>query len=233
MKRLVILFCVVLFGLSACSSITKDTLSAYLKSAALEAETETVNTVTNISKTMYSYYLPPSIGRKTSTATSNILTSNGVNILMNLDVIDVISDSYYDTASKTRSFKTMLSTTDNLITFDGSFTDSAKETVTYRVSILYVNDSLILLTLEAGYFIFTAITPISVSDEILYDMIRLARSCVVDGASVLLAYSTRESIDYKKETIDMFSQIAPESGTVLDMISGGQPIDLPDENLPQ
>lgn len=233
MKRLIILFCVVLFGLSACSSITKDTLSAYLKSAALEAETETVNTVTNISKTMYSYYLPPSIGRKTSTETSNILTSNGINILMNLDVIDVISDSYYDTASKTRSFKTMLSTTDDLITFDGSFTDGAGETVTYRVSILYVNDSLILLTLEAGYFIFTAITPISVSDEILYDMIRLARSCIVDSASVLLAYSTRESIDYKKETIDMFSQIAPESGTVLDMISGGQPIELPDENLPQ
>jgi hypothetical protein len=233
MKRLVILFCVVLFGLSACSSVTKDTLSAYLKSAALEAETESVNTLTNISKTMYSYYLPPSIGRRTSTETSNILTSNGINILMNLDVIDVISDSYYDTASKTRSFKTMLSTTENLITFDGAYTDGAGEAVSYRVSILYVNDSLILLTLEASYFIFTAITPISVSDEILYDMIRLARSCVVDSASVLLAYSTRESIDYKRETIDMFSQIAPESGTVLDMISGGQPIDLPDENLPQ
>jgi len=233
MKRLVLLICIVMFGLSACSTVTKDTLSAYLKSAALDAESSTINSVTNISKTMYSYYLPPSIGRKSSTETSNILTSNGVNILMNLDVIDVISDSYYDTESKTRSFKSMLSSTENLITFDGTYQDGDYKSVSYRVSILYVNEALILLTLEGGYFIFTAITPISISDEVLFDMIRLARSCTVDAAAVLLAYSTRESIDYKKETIDMFSQIAPESGTVLDMISGGKPIDLPDENLPQ
>lgn len=233
MKRLVLLFCIVMFGLSACSTVTKDTLSAHLKSAALDAESSTINTVSNISKTMYSYYLPPSIGRKSSTETSNILTSNGVNILMNLDVIDVISDSYYATASKTRSFKSMLSSTENLITFEGTYQDGDYKSVSYRVSILYVNDGLILLTLEGGYFIFTAITPISISDEVLFDMIRLARSCTVDSAAVLLAYSTRESIDYKKETIDMFSQIAPESGTVLDMISGGKPIDLPDENQPQ
>ena len=233
MKRLVLLFCVVIFGLSACSSITKESLSAYLESAASEAKSQPVNSVTNISKGLYSYYLPTSIGRKASTETSNILTSNNVNILMNLDVIDVISDSYYDTVSKTETFKSMLSKSKDLITFDGSYSDSADKTVSYRVSILYVNESMILLTLEAGYFMFTAITPISVSDEILYDMIRIARSCVVDSAAVLLSYSTRESIDYKKETIDMFSQIAPESGTVLDMISGGKPIDIPEENQPQ
>ena len=232
MKRLFFFVFIVLFGLSACSQITADNLSVYLKAAANRAENESLNPIANISKGMYDYYLPPHVGRKTSNETSTILVSNNVNILMNLDVIDVISDSYY-VDSTTRSFKSMLSKTDNLSTFDGLFTNREGDEIPYRVSILPINDTMILLTLEGGYFIFTAITPLSVSDELLFDMIKIARSCVVDKPAVLLAYSTRESIDYKKETLDMFSQIAPESGTVLDMISGGKPIEIPDENLPE
>lgn len=231
MKRLIFVF-IVLFGLSACSQITSDNLSVYLKASANEAQSEAINPIANITKGLYSYYLPPHVGRKTSTETSTILLSNNVNILMNLDVIDVISESYYDT-STTRSFKSMLAKTENLTTFDGRFTNAAGDEIAYRVSILPINDTMILLTLEGGYFIFTAITPIGVSNEILYDMIRIARSTTVNKPAVLLAYSTRESIDYKKETLDMFSQIAPESGTVLDMISGGKPIDIPNENLPE
>jgi len=231
MKRLFFVF-IVLFGLSACSEVTSDNLSVFLKATANEAESETINPIANISKGMYSYYLPPTVGRKSSTETSTILFSNNVNILMNLDVIDVISDSYYDT-STTRSFKSMLAKTDNLESFDGIFTNVAGDEIAYRVSVLPINETLVLLTLEGGYFIFTAITPISVSNEILYDMVKIARSCIVNKPAVLLAYSTRESIDYKKETLDMFSQIAPESGTVLDMISGGKPIEIPDENLPE
>lgn len=204
-----------------------------LKAAATNAENEQINKVTNISKNLYSYYLPPSIGRKTSTPTSTILSDENINILMNLDVIGIISDSYYKTTASTGSFKSMLASTDNLITFDSAMTNSAGTKLTYRVSILYVNSKMILLTLEGGYFIFTAITPISLSQEILYDMIKIARSCTVDSPAVLLAFSTRETIDYKKETLDMFSQIAPESGTILDMISGGKPVTNPSTNSPE
>ncbi|NTW95702.1 MAG: hypothetical protein HGB31_03685 [Erysipelotrichaceae bacterium] len=227
MKKMLILFLLMMFGLSACSEITLDSLQSYLKASASDAESEKISPLNNISKELFSYYLPQHVGRKVSSETSTILTSNNVNILMNLDVIDVISDTYYDTA---RSFRSMLAASQNLDSFDSTFLNRKGETITYRVSVLEVSDSLILLTLEGGYFMFTAITPIGLSTEILYDMLTIAKSCEVDGPAVLLAYSTRESIDYKKETLDMFSQIAPESGTVLDMISGGQPIELPSDN---
>lgn len=228
MKRQLILLMLVMLSLSACSAVTKDTLSNALNLAASQAESDVINEHTNISKGLYSYYLPPNIGRKASSPTSTILTSNNINILMNLEIIDVISDSYYIEATSTRSFKSMVAATENLTTFDRTFMNSAGNEVGYRVSVLHVNDNLILLTMEGGYFYFTAITPLSISAEILYDMIKIARTAIVDNAAVLLAYSTRESIDYKKENLDMFSQIAPESGTILDMISGGQPIEIPE-----
>ncbi len=214
----------VMFGLSACANITTSNLQSSLKTSALEAATKPTNTINNISKGLYSYYLPPHIGRKTSTETSTILTSNNINILMNLDVIDVISNSYYDTS---KTFKSMLASSENLTSFDGDFINSSGDFVNYRVNIMSITDHLILLTLESGYFVFTTITPISLSTELLHDMISIARTCRVDSPAVLLAYSTRESIDYQRETLDMFSQIAPESGSVLDMISGGKPIDIP------
>jgi hypothetical protein len=227
MKKMLILFLVMLFGLSACSEITLDSLQSYLKASASDVEDESISPLNNISKDLFSYYLPGHMGRKVSSETSTILTSNNVNILMNLDVIDVISDTYYDSS---QSFKSMLATTQELSSFNSTFMNREGESVTYRVSVLEVSDTLILLTLEGGYFMFTAITPLVLSTEILYDMLTIAKSCEVNSKAVLLAYSTRESIDYKKETLDMFSQIAPESGTVLDMISGGKPIDLPSDN---
>lgn len=227
MKKSLILFLVLLFGLSACSKVTPESLLYYLKLSGIEAEKQAISSFNNISKQMYSYYLPPHVGRKNSTDISTILTSNNVNILMNLDVIDVISDTYYDTS---RSFKSMLAASKDLTNFESSFVNKKGDPVTYRVSVLKVSDSLILLTLEGGYFMFTAITPLSLSSEILFDMITIAKSCEVNKDKVLLAYSTRESIDYKKETIDMFSQIAPESGTVLDMIGAKLPVEVPVDN---
>lgn len=228
MKRVGLLILIVLFGLSACSDITTSNLQSYLKASASDASSEPANPINNISKGMYSYYLPAHVGRKTSTETSTILSSNNINILMNLDVIDVISNSYYDTS---KTFKSMITSTSNLSSFDSDFINSSGVHVSFRVDVLKITDSLVLLTLESGYFIFTSITPISSSPEILYDMITIARTCKVDRDAVLLAYSTRESIVYQKETLDMFSQIAPESGTVLDMISGGKPIDIPDGTI--
>lgn len=227
MKRLVLLLLIGMFGLSACTQATQENLLQNLQNTAATAESETINETSNISKALYSYYLPPTIGRKTSTETSTILTSNNINILMNLDIINVISDSYYDSSE---SFKSMLAATQNLVSFDSIATNRKKVPITYRISVLPITDKLILLTLEGGYFMFTAITPMGLSSEILYTMIKIARTCIVDSPAVLLAYSTRESIDYKKETLDMFSQIAPESGTILDMISNGKPIDSTDDS---
>jgi len=197
-----------------------------LKASADDAETLTVNPSVNISKGLYSFYLPPHIGRKSSTVTSSILTSNNINILMNLDVIDVISDSYYDSS---KSFKSMLAATQNVMTFNGIFLNSKDQPIAYQVSVLELAENKILLTLEGGYFMFVAITPMALSSDILTDMLQIARTCQVDNEAVLLSYSTRESIDYKKETLDMFNQIAPESGTILDMISGGDTIEVPEE----
>jgi hypothetical protein len=222
-------FLVLMLGLlllSGCSGLSTSTLDRQLREAVQSASIVDFNAVNNIQKTLYTYYLPPHLGRIQSTETASILRSGNVNILMNLDVIDVIADTYYETKNV---FKQLVAQSQSLLSFDGELTNAQLKTLTYKVTIISIGNQEVLLTLESGYFILTAITATVDAPDILEDMVLLVRSAQVDKERVLVAYSTRESIDYQQETIDLFEQIAPESGSVLDMISGGDPIDFPED----
>lgn len=198
---------------------------------ALQRSAEVRLTVANnIQKPLYTFYLPPHIGRIQSTETASILRVGNINILMNLDVIDVIADTYYASGNV---FKQLVAQTQSVVSFEGTLTTTQQKPIAYKVTVIDIGNREVLLTLESGYFIMTAIVPIGEAATILEDMVLMVRSAIVDTDEVLLSYSTRESIDYQQETINLFEQIAPESGSVLDMISGDTPIDWPDEEEPE
>ena len=64
-------------------------------------------------------------------------------------------------------------------------------------------------------------------------MLRLARTVVIDRSLILANYSNTETINYQKVNLNMFSQMAPESGTVLDMIEGEESNLLDDDYYEQ
>lgn len=213
--------------LSGCSTVSTTSLDRQLRQAVQRAAIVDYKAINNIQKTLYTYYLPPHIGRVQSTDTASILRSGNVNILMNLDVIDVIADAYYDTKNV---FKQLVAQSQSLVSFEGELINAQQKALPYKVTVISVGNQEVLLTLESGYFILTAITATVEAPDILEDMVILVRSAKVDKEQVLVAYSTREVVDYQQETIDLFEQIAPESGSVLDMISGGNPIEWPETN---
>ena len=74
-----------------------------------------------------------------------------------------------------------------------------------------------------------SIHPIAISPDILYDMFRIARSTKINRDLILSTYSTREVLDFKAQSLNMFTQAGPESGTVLDMIKGEDDIIFEEE----
>ena len=215
--------------LTGCSDVTLSSLNSQLRAALERSSAIQLTATNNIQKNLYSFYLPPHMGRVQSTDTASILRVNNVNILMNLDVIDVIADTYYATKNV---FKRLVAQSQSVVSFDGTLTTTQQKTIAYKVTVIDIGNNEVLLTLESGYFILTAIAPIAETSSILEDMVLLVRSARVDKDQVLVNYSTRESIDYQQETIDLFEQIAPESGSVLDMIGGESPIDWPEDEQP-
>lgn len=230
MKRTLLSLLMILVVLAGCSDISVSSLNAQLRQAVQNADEVQLNATNNIQKNLYTFYLPPHIGRVQSTETASILRVNNINILMNLDVIDVIADTYYESENV---FKKLVAQTQAQVSFDGELTSVQQKPISYKVTVIDLGNREVLLTLEGGYFILTAIAPVADTTTILEDMVLLVRSAIVDKKQVLVDYSTRESIDYQQETIDLFEQIAPESGSVLDMIYGDNPIDIPDEEQPE
>lgn len=217
MRKFIMMSMMLIITLSGCTQITQSDLESAILASMDDVVDNPNNSLNNMRKDLYSYYLPRSIGRISSTKLSSVLVSHNTRILMNLDVIAVLSETYYtETQNVLRSFVNKESA---LVDVSSFYLDSDFHHIDFSVSVIKISKSKVLLTVQTEYFIFNSITATALCPEIVYDMLTIARSVKMDKPAILLAYSQREIINYQKETLSIFSQIAPESGTVLDMIT--------------
>jgi len=216
----------ILIVLSGCSSNAYFDNSSYDK-AILNANNQTMSEYSTMNRDLFSYYIPPSIGRKSATENSVTLRSHNQNILMYLDVINILNQSYY--RDESQAIRKLLKTENAFYTTSGFYQSVSSTPTAYFVSSIKLSENTVLLSLQTEHFIFTSIHPLSISPDILYDMLRVARSTKIDRELILSAYSNREVIDFKTQSLNMFAQSGPESGTVVDMIKEEEDITF-DEN---
>lgn len=191
------------------------------------ATKQSMSEYSTMTRDLFSYYLPPSIGRKSATENSVTLQSHNQNILMYLDVINILNQSYYKNESE--SLRKLLKVENAFYTSRGFYQSVASSPSAYLVSAIKLSDETVLLSLQTESFIFMSIHPLAISPDILYDMMRIARSTKIDKDLILAAYSNREIFDFKTQSLNMFAQSGPESGTVVDMIKEEEDIVFEEE----
>ena len=179
---------------------------------ALSQETSTYLTM---NRDLFSYYLPVTIGRKMATPNSVSLNSHNQSILMSLDVVNILNQAYDKDED---SLRDLLKEGVAFYTHTDTFLSNQNISIDFRVNAARISDHLVLLILQTEHFVFTSIHPEAISPKILYDMLRVARSARIAKDVVLNVYSKREIIDFEVQNLNMFAQVAPESGTVMDMI---------------
>jgi hypothetical protein len=172
----------------------------------------------SLHKANYVYYLPPDVGRKESSQSSTILVIQNTNVLMNLDIVSVLSDRFY-TTEKIELLRAFIAASTPIYKKEDATFDLDHKSLPYAATIVPVSGNAVMISLQTRYFLFSAIAPFTLASDLLYDMLLIARTCRVNADQVVLRYSSRETINYQKETLDIFSQLAPESGKVIDMIS--------------
>lgn len=213
------------FFMSACTSTFELRDYDQAIQSALEQETSTYLTM---NRDLFSYYLPVSIGRKLATPNSVTLNSHNQSILMSLDVVNILNQAYYKDDDTLRD---LLKDGVAFYTHTDTFLSNQSIPIDFRVSAAKISEHMVLLILQTEHFVFTSIHPEAVSPDILYDMLRVARSARIAKDVVLSTYSKREVIDFKVQNLNMFAQVAPESGTVMDMIKELDTLDFTDGGL--
>lgn len=211
--------------LSACTSTFKQQDYDQAIQDALAQETSTYATM---NRDLFSYYLPVSIGRKQASPNSVTLNSHNETILMSLDVVNILNQAYYN--DENGSLRDLLKDGVAFYTYTDSYLSNQSISVDFEVNAAKISDHLVLLILQTEHFVFTSIHPEAISPAILYDMLRVARSSRIVKDTILSTYSKREVIDFKVQNLNMFAQVAPESGTVMDMIKELDEMDFTDIN---
>lgn len=225
MRKLIIVLSI-LIVLSGCQANAYFNNTSYDK-AIENATTQSMSQYATMKRDLFSYYIPPSVGRKSATESSVTLQSNNQSILMYLDVINILNQSYYK--DETGTLRKLLKTENAFYTTSGTYLNTTNVPTAYLVSAIKLSDKTVLLSLQTENFIFMSIHPLSISPDILYDMLRIARSTKINKDLVLSTYSNREIVDFKSQSLNMFAQAGPESGTVIDMVKEEDDISFEEE----
>jgi len=167
---------------------------------------------------LYRYYLPNHMGKRESNRVSTILLSDGVEIVMNLDIAAVVMYRFYRN-ELTNGLRPYTEVNRNWIDTRGTFRHATGEVISYRVTVWEFDLSIHVVTLQTNYFVFTAITPLAKIDAVLADMISIAKSAVTDRNEIISLYSNKQIINYQQQVVELFEQIAPDSGRIIDMIN--------------
>ena len=216
-KILTVLLCIVLTGCIQSSQTMQERLDEKITAvSALPIPSASHR------KPFYTYYTEPSIGHYRSTETSNEFSYQSTKFVMNLNV-QAIMDSSTDIAQSIYTQQPIAKNT-------GSFQNMLDESVSYVCEIYQVDHHYAVFFTSSTVNLF-GVTEIGDATELAGKMYSIARSVIVRKDVVSQVYSHESAIDYEGEAINLYKDIAPEEGTLQELIEDKTHIDnKKDEN---
>ncbi|MDD3923615.1 MAG: hypothetical protein PHP11_00740 [Erysipelotrichaceae bacterium] len=214
-KLIVILVSLILLGnLNGCSfsTVDQDNLLDIMNETVSKTVSEVIPHFQNMNKEYYSYYLAHHVGRRKSTAYSNLFIIENQEVLMSIKPSSIIIDKYYGNFDSSQS----IVVEDALFSSIYEYTDIKEKKQKFTLTVFNSDDHCYML-IESDAFTFVTQAEIDILPTIAADVIRILRTTSVNEEAVITAYSRKESIDYQQETT-IFSQSVPENGTLAEML---------------
>jgi hypothetical protein len=183
----------------------------------LESFNRESNVVQNIITTNYSFYRPFHVGIMQSQPYGISLKSHNEVIILNVDVVGIIARELYKN-SLNRTLR-LLTRDTPLIHRVGEFIDIDGKTQTYELKINFVNDRYIVV-LRSYHVVLSSDVSVSSLQSVLKDMISILVSATTSNDRIISLYSNvDERVNLQSQSENLFNQLAPESGTIADMIN--------------
>lgn len=211
MKRMILIPAMIIWMfLSGCTVYHEVTLQNLLNQKITQVEKETVNSADHHKK-FYSYFISPEIGRMEGDSTGNIFNYQGTEFLMNLNVSSVINEKYYNGIENNQD---LLNRSSRRAYASGTYQDTNGDVHDFSVAVYDLGRQNYLTAMRTDTVDFCAVSDALKSVDLAGEMLRIARSVLVNSDAVTTAYSRKETVTFTGEKIQLFDSIAPESGRV-------------------
>ena len=214
-KWMIVFLMVLLVGCNVSAESLSDRIEVSINNS-IEAKPATI---VNHTTKLYQFYLPFHMGKKASNSTSVLLQSNDVDIVMSIDAANIIMQRFYRTSLNSNQLREIPTYAKVVFDQSGQYLSSNQVTLNYRLIVSQVDEYLYSIVLQSDAILLSAITPLALVETIVFDMMTVAKSTKVNRETVVSMYSNKQIINYQRQTLELFEQIAPESGRVADMIS--------------
>ncbi|MEE3486990.1 MAG: hypothetical protein VZT48_02665 [Bulleidia sp.] len=213
--RKILCLCAVLLC-AGCSTVKRD-MQTDLNQRIAEVSSEAAH-VPVYAKGGYSYYVQPSIGRIESTRMSNVFMKDGTKFVMNLNVPQIINDQYYQSmsAADTVNVNAVIAAET-----EGTYIDHDDQEHAFSLKI-YQLDENFYTWLETDTVELFSVSGQLKSLQLAEEFLRIARTVHVNDDAVAAEYSKKTTISYTRKKLQLFQNIAPESGSVQELFENNQ-----------
>ena len=180
---------------------------------------------------LYSYYLPRNIGKRSSNQLAVTFVSNNEEVVLSLDIASIIMNRFYR-IQLAGQLRPLYGKENALLAKNVSLSDINGALIDYRVVILPFSEDRYMVYVQSQEFLASAMIPLSKIQPVLTDMLIVLRSAKAQSNDVVKIFSNKVVVDYDRISKELIEFIAPESGTIVDMlklITGDFDFD---ENLP-
>ena len=210
MRRIILL----MMALMLCGCSASQSLQQRLSERCRQAESLTINVRPDNVKKLYSYYAEPSVGRRDSTVSGNLFVMDHQEFVMNLNIADIVNQQLYDQPAG-ESF----SHYDHWLAREqGEFTDVNGNAQTYKVAIAPAERGQVFVFCQTPYFTFSGLSNETSAPDLAQQMIKMARTAIVNEEEVLQSYSLKNQISYVKKNLNLVEEQIPESGRLEEMM---------------
>lgn len=213
MRKYVIIF--ILF-ISGCS-VSGVSLNQQIDASVAFVSAQPAVSIQNNHSPLYSYYLPRNLGRRESNQLSATFVSHGEEVVLSLDIASIIMNRFYriQLAGQLRP----LYGTDNAIAVkNGSFKENNGTTTDFRIVVLPFTAKLRMVYVQSQDFLVSAVLPMAKIQPVLSDMLIVLRNAKAQSNDVVNLFSNKVVVDYDRISKELIEFIAPESGTIVDML---------------
>lgn len=223
MKKILVILSVLLLCCGCARTPIRDTTDYVQEASELELLVSDLN---NAHKLYYSYYLPRGISRLDRDNTSNIFVIYGNNAVLNLDVANIIQNTYYNVNEETDEIDPVLREVEEIVSqrriLKGTFKDISDEELEYRIIISKLDNQHKYIVMQDDYFVFVSSCKNEQLNDMIYEMIKILRSCTVEKDKVIADFSNYQEVYRSPSIISLFKDVLPESGSVSETIRNWQ-----------
>ena len=222
-RRILLISLSLMLTSCAAGSLSESRLDSRIREA-LAAEIQKPS----FRKDCYAYYTDPSVGRIDATRTSNTFMYDGTVFTMNLRISEIISRRYYTPE------ETSVSSHENADIYrSGTYIDLNGQEYPYEITGT-MNGERMYLEAVTQFMEFTSVCDPADVPEIAAAMLKTARTVEIDEDEILAAYTSKKSISYTGETVTLFENVPPESGTIEELfidtnIAGDTTEEMPEQ----